>query len=648
MILPPEPLAALVNAEFDGETIKDVIAYIANGILLIDTQKTKNISTYKSLMQYNDSAIQYYKKAHEFTEWFKNTELVNLTYANAVDEVTINDDGTTQITNIWSGDARNIFNFNSGTNPMDNIENETSEFNQHRLAIIRHIIEKNLAIAVSNYNSYSGAAISNVFQMPELKEDEWEHITHNICMISFLQGLHIGGKIYNGYSLVTNSESKEVVLEEHIYILGQNVDNGTYAYHKINDKGFTDGSIVVNSEDYANDYTGAGRLNLDFKRHTLTIENEGTYYYYPLKEYNASYDSIVMQNNVTTYDDIYEYVNNCGNNMLQEAFYTAIARERYSQYNSNNENNDSIKAPYIPAGFVVVENTYRDKGLVVQDSSGNQFVWVEVPRTGEVYKTAGLSITDFTGEELKAIERDLKKYTSEYSRAENSDEGSLAGELGITEAEYNEQKKKMLKSVYKNGGFYIGRYETGITTARTSASDALGTAVIKQNVYPYNYVTMKQARELSESFETTGYETSLMFGVQWDLVLKYLEVSGAATQEELSTNSTSWGNQKDSAFNITNTDAKYWENITNGWQSGAYGNKAAGTKTLLSTGASDKFALQNIYDLSGNVWESTLENSGIRRGASHENTFAVEYRQGLPSDYTAIDVGFRVCLYRSE
>ena len=328
----------LIEDYNDGKTVKDVIASNANGTLLIDSQKTNNIGIYRSFIENNDSAIQYYKRAKEFTEWFKNTELVNLTYGNAVDEVTINDDGTTQITNIWSGDTRKIFNFNSGINPMDNIENETSEFNQHRLAIIRHIIEKNLAIAVSNYNSYSGAAISNVFQMPELKEDEWEHITHNICMISFLQGLHIGGKIYNGYSLVTNSESKEVVLEDNIYILGKNETNGTYSYHKINDNGFKDGSIVVDTGSYADNYNSSGRLNLDFKRNTLTKENEGTYYYYPLKNYNASYDSVVMQNNVIPYDDIYEYVNNCGNNELKEAFYTALGRERYATYKSQNEN----------------------------------------------------------------------------------------------------------------------------------------------------------------------------------------------------------------------------------------------------------------------------------------------------------------------
>ena len=41
----------------------------------------------------------------------------------------------------------------------------------------------------------------------------------------------------------------------------------------------------------------------------------------------------------------------------------------------------------------------------------------------------------------------------------------------------------MLGSIYKNQGFYIGRYETGTTTARTSLEDSLATPVIKKNVY---------------------------------------------------------------------------------------------------------------------------------------------------------------------
>jgi len=262
-----------------------------------------------------------------------------LKYSHARDEV-INEEGEISIVKVWPQDNRYIFEFNSSpVNVRDNIENEVSNFNQHRLAVIRHKIETNLAIAISNYNSYSGAT-TNVFQMPKLKEDEWEHLTHNISLISFFQGLNIGGKIYNGYSLVTNSESREVVLEHNIYILGYDKsDSSQKMYNKIGDKGLEDDTIAISSGVYSgfNDVEGkvrsAGRLNLDFERSSLTDGNIQMYYY-PLSEYNASYDSIIMQNNITTYDDIYEYVNSQSND-LKQAFFTALGRERYGTYKSN-------------------------------------------------------------------------------------------------------------------------------------------------------------------------------------------------------------------------------------------------------------------------------------------------------------------------
>ena len=78
------------------------------------------------------------------------------------------------------------------------IEDPDSNFNQQRLDVIRYSIEKNLSIAIANYNNYSG--ITADFRMPELKEDEWDKIVNNVSIISFLQGINIGGKIYNGYS----------------------------------------------------------------------------------------------------------------------------------------------------------------------------------------------------------------------------------------------------------------------------------------------------------------------------------------------------------------------------------------------------------------------------------------------------------------
>ncbi len=287
----------------------------------------------------NTLAKDYYIDAYNFTSWFKSTGLIDLTYADAQGTIVTKDGEILPLEHIWSGDNTKIFQFNSSNADYSkNIENEVSSFNQHRLAVIRQKIEVNLAIAIANYNTYSGAASNNVFQMPDLKEDEWYNIIHNISLISFLQGLPIGGKVYNGYSIVTNSESKEVVLEQNIYILGKNNATGKNEYYKIGDQGIRDGTVEIDSGNYAensNSYVSAGRLNLSFKRNVLS-NGEVRYYYYPMQDYNASYNSIIMQNNVDTYDDIYTYVNNQSNE-LKIAFYTALGRERASTYKTWND-----------------------------------------------------------------------------------------------------------------------------------------------------------------------------------------------------------------------------------------------------------------------------------------------------------------------
>ena len=142
-----------------------------------------------------------------------------------------------------------------------------------------------------------------------------------------------------------------------------------------------------------------------------------------------------------------------------------------------------------------------------------------------------------------------------------------------------------------------------------------------------------------------------MFGVQWDLVLKYLENKGVS-QAELKTSSTNWGNYKNNLWNITNTDSKYYTDSK--WTSGAYGKKASETEVLLSTGANDTFGKQGIYDFAGNIYEWTLEytsNSSIpcaSRGGSFYNDSndcpaVSHYGIGTTNYYDS--VGFRVSLY---
>ena len=280
--------------------------------------------------------------------------------------------------------------------------------------------------------------------------------------------------------------------------------------------------------------------------------------------------------------------------------------------------NGTGTTPYYPSSdFTQVSGTDLSKGLVIEDGNKNQYVWIEVPKTTTVYPTAGTAITEFTDDEYTAIETDLHTYTNDYRNSSFSD--TWYDGCGVSQDEYTTMYNKMLKSIYQHGGFWIGRYEIGINenVVRGYEGEYLEyhpttgqTPVIKANKVPYNWIRCSQAESLAETFAPSGYTSSLMFGVQWDLVLKYLETKGVS-QAALKTDSTNWGNYKEISFTVTNTNAKYSTDIGASWtsvQKAGYP-KPENSSVLLTTGADERNSKMNIYDIAGNLSEWTLEQS---------------------------------------
>ena len=226
--------------------------------------------------------------------------------------------------------------------------------------------------------------------------------------------------------------------------------------------------------------------------------------------------------------------------------------------------------PYLPDSkkFEQVTGTDLDSGLVIREkATGSEYVWVEVPRTTAVYPTAGINIASFTDEEYKKIETDLHMYTKDYRNGTTyedvyypDDTNGWFTEKG--ETSYDNTKKKMLKSVYQNGGFWVGRYEAGIEVNRTAEGTATITPLSKENLYPYTYVTRTQAKVLAEQVESGNYTSSLMFGVQWDLVLKYIEIKNATTKYNLKTDSSTIGNYYNSEFTLNRGKFAQWGTLS--------------------------------------------------------------------------------------
>ena len=330
-------------------------------------------------------------------------------------------------------------------------------------------------------------------------------------------------------------------------------------------------------------------------------------------------------------------------------------------------------APYFPDNTFTKKEGTIDTGLVIKDASGNEYVWVVVPRTTAVYKTTGLGKTTFTDADYTSIENDLKEYTKtyrgsiSYSDVYYPDDKNVGWFADATA--YNNLKNSMLKSVYENGGFYVGRYEAGIDTTtgtnRTSEGptnsdgkytiEGMPTPVTKADAYPYTWVTRTQAQNLASNVNSGTKTSSLMFGVQWDLVLAFMHNKGNIADSTLTSNSTTMGNYKVNLWTIKNANAKYSTN--SGSTFTACPNpfkKESYSSILLTTGADSSFSVQNIYDIAGNVWEWTLEKtSNTNNPCADRGGFFI----GTGSDYPAAGryddsadvsskvIGFRVSLF---
>ena len=337
---------------------------------------------------------------------------------------------------------------------------------------------------------------------------------------------------------------------------------------------------------------------------------------------------------------------------------------------TNVNTSDSNPAGAVPANSTVVEAD-ASKGIVIKDRNNNEWVWIEVPKT-TVF--ADLTI-DTTGTLTDQNYTDIKNKLIDYAGIYRNGSGSQNRNnwtderyegCGLTSDEYSSAYQKMLKSVYTYGGFWIGRYEAGIegsiedtSKARTSSSSriTIGTspkAISQKDAIPYNYVYCREAQALAkEMTPNNSYTSSLMFGIQWDLVCKYLEVKGKLAIADINSNSTSWGNYSNVTRIISSDKAKQTTNSGSTWTT-ITGTKPA-SSVLLTTGTSEETNKMNIYDFAGNEWEWTLEHATsdsiypcARRGGGYNYSGSggpASYRNHNGTTGAYRDIGFRPTLY---
>ena len=200
-----------------------------------------------------------------------------------------------------------------------------------------------------------------------------------------------------------------------------------------------------------------------------------------------------------------------------------------------------------------------------------------------------------------------------------------------------EDNNQNLESVNKYGGFYIARYEAGdgtTSSARTYSTSDTHTLVSKKGAYVYNYVGWETARTLSNGMYSTNSAviSQLITGAGWDRTMNWLiETENGLTENDVIIDSSSWGNYDDSTGNAA----------TN----------AGNSNMNYTTGRSEYWKANNIYDLAGNTWERTQETDGtssVARGGKYygigsDTPAARRYRYS--ANYSIFDISFRPQLY---
>jgi len=275
----------------------------------------------------------------------------------------------------------------------------------------------------------------------------------------------------------------------------------------------------------------------------------------------------------------------------------------------------SYDNPVIPAGFVAANTTDAnwsnlstdwDKGLVIQDASGNQFVWVPVNETTVTY---------------------TKWCTSGMSYLLTSDDTVPSG-FSVTN----------ITTAYK--GFYIARYESmfdynagSIRVASKKSTNKTITSWSRDNAhtgYLWNFVNYTDAKSYAEnmaasySYDTTKVGTNLITGTEWDTAMTWIQNSGKNVLD-----SRSWGNHSDSISPAN----------------------VSGFGNLQISGYSNNWKAKNIYDLAGNTWEWTNEtysSSSLYRGGNYTlggSNNPAAYRGNLGPSNNDYYLTSRIALY---
>ena len=281
----------------------------------------------------------------------------------------------------------------------------------------------------------------------------------------------------------------------------------------------------------------------------------------------------------------------------------------------------------IPEGYIVSENSDENivnKGLVVSDSRGNEYVWISCTVDSSSnklqYKRTEWGVEKDGTDNSRAIKDELTLKDIDVTYSKTDTDNGINEEISKEiVAQINAEKE----SIKKYGGYYIGRYEVGKDNK---------TAVIKAEQEPYVNIKWSKAYELAKGIGGgEGATTYLCSSYSWDTAINFIQnTTGKNYATSIIGFNGNWKSQevKDSSGKVI---------------------KPVNTAQRLNTGLTT--ALCNIYDMGGNVGEFTTElNPGtsetvVLRGGNYYNYGPAGYRWDHNCGYASSYYGFRATLF---
>lgn len=281
----------------------------------------------------------------------------------------------------------------------------------------------------------------------------------------------------------------------------------------------------------------------------------------------------------------------------------------------------------IPEGYIVSENSDENivnKGLVISDSRGNEYVWISCTVDSSSnklqYKRTEWGVEKDGTDNSRAIKDELTLKDIDVTYSKTDTDNGINEEISKEiVAQINAEKE----SIKKYGGYYIGRYEVGKDNK---------TAVIKAEQEPYVNIKWSKAYELAKGIGGgEGATTYLCSSYSWDTAINFIQnTTGKNYATSIIGFNGNWKSQevKDSSGKVI---------------------KPVNTAQRLNTGLTT--ALCNIYDMGGNVGEFTTElNPGtsetvVLRGGHNTGDNPAGYRWDYGSGNAGSSCGFRATLF---